>query len=89
MVAKCANPSCSRQFQELSKDRLFVLPPFNDHWARLSDYCYWLCPECADKYTLLQYESEVVISIRNCSVSNPACDTSLRRDQLGRLQRGR
>ena len=29
MVAKCANPSCSRQFQELSQGRLFVLPLFN------------------------------------------------------------
>ena len=29
MVAKCANPSCSRQFHELSQGRLFVLPPFN------------------------------------------------------------
>jgi hypothetical protein len=85
MVVNCANPSCNRVFHELSKGRLFVLPPFNDHWARLSDYCYWLCPECADKYTILQYESEVVINMRGHSVPNAACVNPLRGDQRGRL----
>jgi hypothetical protein len=30
MVAKCANPACNCEFRELSKDRLFLLPPNND-----------------------------------------------------------
>ena len=27
MVAKCANGVCNREFRELSKGRLFLLPP--------------------------------------------------------------
>lgn len=85
MAVNCANPSCNRLFHELSKGRLFVLPPFNDHWARLSDYCYWLCPECADKYTILQYESGVMINMRGHSIPNAACVIPVRRDRRGRL----
>ena len=88
MVATCANPSCNRQFHDLSNGRLFVLPPFDNHGVRLSDHCYWLCPECAVKYTITQYESEVVISVRGHSISNPAYATSLRRNQLGRSGEG-
>ena len=64
MVAKCANQTCNRQFHELSKGRLFLLPPSNERSIRLSDYCYWLCPQCAAKYTLTRLESEVVIIAR-------------------------
>jgi hypothetical protein len=77
MFAKCANPSCSRRFQELSRGRLFVLPPFNNHGVRLSDYCYWLCPECAVEYSINQYESEVLITVRGHSSPNSACATPL------------
>ena len=51
MVAKCANPDCNRDFRELNKGRLFLLPP-NATVPRLIDYCYWLCPDCAATYTL-------------------------------------
>ncbi len=59
MVAKCANPHCKREFRELSKGRLFLLPPSRDFhdslWAvpRLIDHCYWLCPECARTHTIM------------------------------------
>lgn len=88
MFAKCANPSCSRRFQELSKGRLFVLPPFNDHGVRLSDYCYWLCPGCAVKYSITQYESEALFTVRGHSSPNSACATPLRWDRRGRLRGG-
>lgn len=52
MVAKCANPNnCNREFRELNKGRLFLLPPHTTV-PRLVDYCYWLCPDCAAMYTL-------------------------------------
>jgi hypothetical protein len=71
MVAQCANPSCNREFRELSKGRLFALPPTRFEspatWRemRLSDYCYWLCPECATTHTITRDESEVVVSKRD------------------------
>ena len=69
MVAKCANPACNQEFRELSKGRLFLLPPHDysesmRRDARLSDYCYWLCPDCDATYTLVRCESEVVVSVR-------------------------
>jgi hypothetical protein len=58
MVAKCSNPACNREFRELSKGRLFLLPPTHNCYAdpawkvdKLSDYCYWLCPECDVTHT--------------------------------------
>ena len=57
MVAKCANPHCNQEFRELSKGRLFLLPPSYDFAEmrgvpRLIDHCYWLCPDCACAYTI-------------------------------------
>ena len=51
MVSKCANPLCNEEFQELSKGRLFLLPP-KQPVARLIDYCYWLCSDCASLLTV-------------------------------------
>jgi hypothetical protein len=90
MVAQCANPACNREFRELSKGRLFALPPTRHEspatWGdrKLSDYCYWLCPECAATHTITRDESEVVVSKRapTLLVSSPAV---LRRP-VGRAQ---
>lgn len=60
MVAKCSNPDCNCEFQELSKGRLFLLPP-SHHVPRLIDHCYWLCPSCARTYTLRLDGSRVVV----------------------------
>ena len=58
MVATCANSHCNRKFQELSKGRLFLLPPTDSGeslWQvrRLIDHCYWLCPDCAQTHTMV------------------------------------
>ncbi len=68
MVAKCANPQCNSEFRELSKGRLFLLPPisqFRDSFAnqpRLIDHCYWLCPHCTVTHTISISGTTVVIS---------------------------
>ena len=78
MVAKCANPACNREFRELSKGRLFLLPPTPQEspatWGdrKLSDYCYWLCPECETTHTITRDESEVVVSKRDPTLRHSA-----------------
>lgn len=75
MVAKCANPACNREFRELSKGRLYLLPPvyeFPESMAkksRLIDYCYWLCPQCAESHTLTVNGTGPVILERTRSQS--------------------
>jgi hypothetical protein len=64
VVARCSNPACNREFRDLRKGRLFLLPPtyvYSDS-MKLSDYCYWLCPECDATHTIMRRESEVVVS---------------------------
>ena len=94
MVAKCANPACNREFRELSKGRLFLLPPTRHAYSeslgrveRLSDYCYWLCPECDATHTITRRESEVVVSVRGpgAPYSIPVPDTSPRRKRPGQI----
>ena len=74
MVAKCANPSCSREFRELNRGRLFLLPPPGMQGVqRLIDHCYWLCPECASVYTLdVEGTSPVVQKRRFDRSASPA-----------------
>ena len=71
MIATCANPTCNREFRELSKGRLFLLPPNRSASSdsmgevlKLIDYCYWLCPECDTTHTISRVESQVVVNAR-------------------------
>ena len=70
MVAKCANPKCNRQFHHLGKGKLFLLPPSHSSddlmWKveKLTDYCYWLCPECSQAFTITRQGSRLVVSRR-------------------------
>jgi len=92
MVAQCANPSCNREFRELSKGRLFALPPTRFEspatWGdrKLSDYCYWLCPECEATHTITRDESEVVVSKRAPTLEGSA--PAVLRRPIGRAQIG-
>ncbi len=67
MVAKCANPNCNREFRELSKGKLFLLPPVSElpfsmgKQTRLIDHCYWLCPDCAKTFTMALEQDQPVI----------------------------
>lgn len=92
MVAKCANPACNREFRELSKGRLFLLPPTRDVYSdstgaveRLSDHCYWLCPECDSAYTMTRRDSGVVVEARGpgSSFAMPVPVASSRRKSPG------
>ena len=83
MVAQCANPACNREFRELSKGRLFLLPPDRHANAvamgkveRLSDYCYWLCSECDATHTITRHELEVLVAVRGPGCPYPIAATS-------------
>lgn len=68
MVARCANPQCDIEFRELSKGRLFLLPPtpdFETRFAsasRLIDHCYWLCPQCSGTHTISIEGTTILVS---------------------------
>lgn len=84
MVARCSNPACNREFRDLSKRRLFLLPPtfvYSDS-MRLSDYCYWLCPECDATHTITRSGLEVVVGERGPG-TNYYAPASLRRKRPG------
>ena len=61
MLHKCANSSCSNRFRRLSEGKLFQME--SERFPIASDGCrstrarrrvehFWLCPECADYWTL-------------------------------------
>ena len=83
MIAECSNPACDCVFQDMRKGRLFVLPPtyYYSGWIKLSDYCYWLCPECDATYTITRTGLEVVVAERGLGTtySVPAASCSRRR----------
>lgn len=80
MVAKCANPSCSRTFHYLAEGRLFRLeadpalslsdnPTFDG--SKVVEY-YWLCEPCATSMTLrLNEEGKVVAEPPEPTVEDP------------------
>lgn len=71
MTAHCANPNCNRQFWQLNKGKLFLLPPSGDSadsmWRvqNLTDHCYWLCPECSLTCVIERQGTEVMVSRRD------------------------
>ena len=72
MVSRCCNPACNCLFRELSKGRLFLLPPTHTYSdsIRLSDHCYWLCPKCNATYTVMRLGPEVVVGERGPSATH-------------------
>jgi hypothetical protein len=65
MVATCANPTCKREFTDLRHGRLFLLSPVDAAMLniKLSDYLYWLCPECAASYTMWRNGNRLKITL--------------------------
>ena len=66
MLAKCANVACNVEFRELSKGRLFLLPPpnFSCEHFKLTNYCYWLCPGCDSTHTITRSGTDVLVGER-------------------------
>jgi hypothetical protein len=62
MLAKCANPSCSRSFRYLHEGKLYrmeMCEPNEQGSSRHSEW-FWLCAECATKVILTKVGGEVV-----------------------------
>jgi hypothetical protein len=88
MLAKCANLACNVEFRELSKGRLFLLPPpnFSCQHFKLTDYCYWLCPGCDPTHTITRFGPEVVVCRRGPGTAYSAPNTAHRRPAQNRLR---
>ena len=88
MLAKCANLACNLEFRELSKGRLFLLPPpnFSCQHFKLTDYCYWLCPECDSTHTITRRGPQVVVCRRGPGTTYSAPNTAQRRPVQNRLR---
>ena len=58
MLTKCANPSCPENFRYLGKGRLFRLEAdpvsrsYNSYPESIQEEYFWICPACAECYTL-------------------------------------
>ena len=88
MLAQCANLACNVEFRELSKGRLFLLPPpnFSCQHFKLTDYCYWLCPGCVQTHTITRRGPEVVVCRRGPGTTYSAPSTAQRRPVQNRLR---
>jgi hypothetical protein len=62
MVAKCANPSCSKPFRYFHEGKLFRLEPAKPKKADSVWHAewFWLCAECAPTMTLRVEDGGVV-----------------------------
>ena len=87
MITRCSNPVCNCVLQDLSKGRLFLLPPtyYYSESIKLSDYCYWLCPECDATYTITRIGSEVVIDERGPGTTYSVTAASRSRTRPGQV----
>ena len=88
MLAKCANLACNVEFRELSKGRLFLLPPpnFSCQHFKLANYCYWLCPGCDQTHTITRRGPEVMVCRRGPGTTYSAPNTAQRRPVQNRLR---
>ena len=88
MLAQCANLACNVEFRELSKGRLFLLPPpnFSCQHFKLTDYCYWLCPGCDQTHTITRRGPEVMVCRRGPGTTYSAPNTAQRRPVQNRLR---
>jgi hypothetical protein len=71
MVATCANPACNLAFTNLSRGRLYLLPPENTASLGVSliDFCYWLCPDCAALFTIVRDAERLQIAPKSPSTT--------------------
>jgi hypothetical protein len=62
MLAKCANPSCSKPFRYLHEGKLYRLEAGQPNGRGLSQHSewFWLCDQCAARVTLRVERGEVV-----------------------------
>lgn len=69
MLTKCANPPCKDTFRYLGKGLLFRLEAdpvsrsYTSYPETVQEEYFWLCPECAEQYTLHLEEGGHVCTI--------------------------
>jgi hypothetical protein len=69
MLAKCANPACSRTFRYLREGKLFRIEtemeasPANGNVSGRAGEWYWLCDECAKKFTVEKQRGTAAVAV--------------------------
>jgi hypothetical protein len=95
MLSRCANPECGRPFLKLREGRLFLVetervikpalavPPFvrARQWQRRVEH-YWLCDDCAAKWTLA-YDRDRGITLLPLRRSVESVDRAVRKATSG------
>ena len=87
MITGCSNPACDCVLQGPSNGRLFLLPPthYDSGPFKLSDYCYWLCPECDATYTITRIGAEVFVGEPGAGTTYSVPAASLSKKRPGRI----
>jgi hypothetical protein len=66
MISKCANPQCAKTLMRLDGGRFFGFParhPRAKQHKTIENF--WLCANCAKRFTLRQVEGEVELRLRD------------------------
>ncbi|HEV7522539.1 MAG TPA: hypothetical protein VGP89_15655 [Candidatus Angelobacter sp.] len=59
MISKCANPQCPKTLMRLDGGRFFGFQTKNLHVTHKAIENFWLCANCAKRFTLRQVEGRV------------------------------
>lgn len=64
MITKCANPECQVEFHNRASGRLFSFPVPNNDTQQLQ---FWLCDDCASRYSLSMDDLVAKLVLRKSS----------------------
>jgi len=64
MISKCANPQCAKTLMRLDGGRFFGFHTKGSHVKHQKIENFWLCANCAKRFTLHMVEGEVKLRLR-------------------------
>ena len=64
MISKCANPQCAKTLMRLDGGRFFGFQTKDSQAKHKTIENFWLCANCARRFTLRQVEGKVELRLR-------------------------